>query len=304
MRALLHDPDNADPVLGETADVTPADSEVLIAVETIGLNRLDVAYRHERMSAGQVPGVDAAGRVVTAARDGSGPPAGARVVSFASGGAWAERRAVATGDVAVVPDSVDLGAAVALPGAGVTALQVVRDMGALDGARLLVTGASGGVGRFAVQLASLAGAQVIAAVGRPERGAGLAELGATEVVTDLDGVAPVDRVLDTVGGDLLATAFSLLATDGRLWSVGRASGRPTVFDLEEERNTGRTNRWLTPFAVQLPFGPDLVELLDLVADGSLSPCIGWRGPWTDIGVAAEAMRRREVLGKAVLDVSG
>ena len=303
MRALLHDPDSPDPSLGETDDPRPGPDDTVIDVQVIGLNYLDVAYRHQRFSAGQVPGVDAAGRVAVAAADGSGPPVGARVVSFAGGGAWAERRAVASHDVAVVPPEVELGAAVALPGAGVTALQVIRAMGPLSGQRVLVTGSSGGVGRFAVQLAARAGAYVVAAVGRPERGAGLVELGASEVVTSLDGLGGVDRVLENVGGEQLATAFSLLRPGGRLWSVGQASGRATLLDLERERVAGGEDRWLTPFAVQPPFGPDLVHLLDLVADGSLSPCIGWRGSWEDIGVASQMLRERRLLGKAVLDLT-
>ncbi|WP_225987003.1 zinc-binding dehydrogenase [Streptomyces spectabilis] len=87
-----------------------------------------------------------------------------------------------TADLAVVPDAVDLGAAGALPVAGVSALQAVRRLGTIEGRRVLVTGASGGVGRFAVQLAALAGAHVIASTGSPERAAGLRELGAAETV--------------------------------------------------------------------------------------------------------------------------
>src|SRR5436189_210444 len=83
----------------------------------------------------------------------------------------------------------------ALPAAGVTALRAVRALGPLLGRRVLVTGASGGLGRFAVQLAARAGADVVALVGRPERGAGLVELGAREVVTGIGEVGPVQHVL-------------------------------------------------------------------------------------------------------------
>jgi NADPH:quinone reductase-like Zn-dependent oxidoreductase len=110
------------------------------------------------------------------------------VAGFSGSGAWAERQAVTTEDLSVVPDEVDLSAAAALPAAGVTALQAVRRLGALLGKRVLITGASGGVGRFAVQLASLSGAEVIAAVGATARGEGLLELGASQLVTALDQV--------------------------------------------------------------------------------------------------------------------
>ena len=115
-------------------------------------------------------------------------------------GRWPRDGRSRTADLGVVPDGVDLVVAAALPAAGVTALRVVRRLGSLLGRRVLVTGASGGVGRYAVQLAALAGAHVVAQVGSVERGAGLPELGAAEVVTDLAGVAPVDGVVDNVGG--------------------------------------------------------------------------------------------------------
>ena len=100
------------------------------------------------------------------------------MVTLGWSGAWAELRAVDTGELAVLPDGVEHGAAATLPVAGVTALRALRRTGPALGRRVLITGASGGVRRFAVQLAARAGAHVIAAVGRPERGAGLAELGA------------------------------------------------------------------------------------------------------------------------------
>ncbi|HET6259246.1 MAG TPA: hypothetical protein VFE39_11400 [Pseudonocardia sp.] len=73
----------------------------------------------------------------------------------------------------MVPDEVDLGAAAAVPVAGVTALRALRRLGFLTGRRVLITGASGGVGGYAVQLAASAGAHVIASVGSAARGEGL-----------------------------------------------------------------------------------------------------------------------------------
>ena len=91
---------------------------------------------------------------------------GARVVTFGWAAGWAELRAVDTGELAVLPDGVDHDAAAALPVAGVTALRALRRLGPVLGRRVLITGASGGVGRFAVQLAARAGAHVVAAAGR------------------------------------------------------------------------------------------------------------------------------------------
>jgi NADPH:quinone reductase-like Zn-dependent oxidoreductase len=221
------------------------------------------------------------------------------------GGAWAQRRTAPVADTAVVPDGVDLAAAAALPGAGVTALQAVRRLGPLLGRRVLVTGASGGVGRFAVQLAALAGADVVAAVGGAARGAGLAEIGAREVVTDLAEVGePVAGVIENVGGPLLGQAFGLLAEDGVVLSVGQASGRPTTVDFEAERRRGPRGRRIEAFVVGLGMGPDLEVLLDLVARGALDPQVSRREPWLRFAEVARDLRDRRIAGKAVLEIGG
>jgi NADPH:quinone reductase len=251
---------------------------------------------------GEVPGWDAAGVVVQAAADGSGPPVGSRVVGFGGAGGWAQRRAVPTENLAPLPDSVDFGPAAALPVAGVTALQALRRLGPVVGRRVLITGASGGVGRFAVQLAARAGAHVIATVGSEARGAGLKELGAAEVVVGLaDVTEPVFGVLDNVGGQLLADAFRLVDDGGSAQSIGMASNQPTTIDFEAERQFGVYKR-LEPFTVRTPFGPDLAYLVELLAAGEIDPQIGLQTSWKDVAEAAEALLDRRVAGKAVLDV--
>lgn len=133
-------------------------------------------------------------------------------MSFAAAGGWAELRAVDTVDVAVVPDTVDLAEAATLPVAAGTALRALWQAGPTAGRRVLVTGASGGVGSFAVQLAAIGGAHVIASVGSAEHRKASANLGAAEVVVGLERVtAPVDTVIDLVGGPQLVAAYELLA---------------------------------------------------------------------------------------------
>jgi NADPH:quinone reductase len=95
---------------------------------------------------------------------------------------------------------------------------------------VLITGASGGVARFAVQLAAHAGAHVIASVGSVARGQGLGERGADEVVVGLDELKqPIHVILDNVGGPQLVAAWRLLAPGGSLQSIGWTSGEPAVF---------------------------------------------------------------------------
>jgi NADPH:quinone reductase-like Zn-dependent oxidoreductase len=196
---------------------------------------------------------------------------------------------------------VDLADAAALPMAGMTALRTLRAAGPLLGRRVLITGASGGVGRYAVQLARRGGAYVIAAVGSPARGEGLADLGAHEVVVGLADVDPVDIVLETVGGDHLVAAWGLLRPGGNLQSIGWASGEPAVFPPNSMFSLGAP-RTLQSFGDAANVGPDLATLVALVAAKELSPEVGWRGPWDRLAEAAGDLFGRRVPGKIVVDV--
>ncbi|NRQ36384.1 zinc-binding dehydrogenase [Nonomuraea sp. NN258] len=315
MKALIFDPDLT---FGAVPDPVPAPHQALVEVAAVALNFGEIAYRSPdprpgdapgdpsrpapRPAARHVPGWDAAGVVVRAAADGSGPAAGARVVTFGWAGAWAELRAVDTADLAVVPDGVDLGLAAALPVAGGTAAQAVRRLGPIAGRRVLVTGASGGVGRFAVQLAARAGAHVIASVGAPERGAGLRELGAAEIVIGPAGLRErVFGVLDNVGGRQLAEAFLRLTDDGVVQAIGKASREPTTIDFEEARVRSLRGR-IENFNLETPLGADLAHLIGLLAAGELDVPVGLRAPWDDAAEAAASLLGRRVQGKVVLDL--
>jgi NADPH:quinone reductase len=303
MRAVVYDPQaRANLRFADVEQPVAAASEALIDVRATALNFGEVHFIDRMRKPGEVPGWDAAGVVVQAAADGSGPPVGSRVVGFNGAGGWAQRRVVPTENLALLPDSVDFGPAAALPVAGVTALQALRRLGPVVGRRVLVTGASGGVGRFAVQLAARAGAHVIAAVGSAARGEGLTELGAARVAVGLaDVTEPVFGVLDNVGGQLLADAFRLVDDGGSAQSIGMASNQPTTIDFEAERQFGVHKR-LEPFTVRTPFAPDLAYLVELLAEGEIDPQIGLRTSWDDVSEAAEALVDRRVPGKAVLDV--
>ncbi|MEO8184664.1 MAG: zinc-binding dehydrogenase [Deltaproteobacteria bacterium] len=303
MRALVYQPHHPGQLaFVEVPEPVPTSSQALVQVHAVSLNFGEVAFLSEMRRPGEVPGWDAAGVVLRAAADGSGPKAGARIVGFGRGGAWAERRAIDVSELAVVPDGVDLGAASALPVAGVTALRALRALGPIVGRRVLVTGASGGVGRFAVQLARRAGATVIASVGSERRDEGLRALGADEIVLGVEGLGlPVFGVLDNVGGPLLAQAFALIERGGSLQSIGMASREPSTIDFESERRRAG-QRKIEVFAVGDRFGGDIAYLLGLLELGKLDPSIGWRSGWDRIEPAADALLARQVAGKAVLDV--
>jgi NADPH:quinone reductase len=304
VRAIVYDPAAPHGLrLDLAAEPEPGEHEALVEVHAIALNFGEVAFLADHHKASEVVGWEAAGVVLEPASDGAGPRAGSRVTGFGPGGGWAERRAVRADYLAIVPDSIELAAAAAIPVAGVTALRAVRALGPVVGRRVLVTGASGGVGRMAVQLAARAGAYVIASVGSPERGHGLAELGAAEVVVGLRHLAPVYGVLENVGGDLLSEAYTLIEPDGWVQSIGVASLKPTTIDFEQARvrGGGRIEAF-NVFSHGGAFGQDMAALLRWVASGELDPQVGWRGSWTQITQAVDELRGRKVRGKVVLDV--
>lgn len=302
VRALVVDPSAPAAVrLAEVADPVPGPGQVLVDVSHASLNYGDLNdARSGRVPVGAVLGSDATGVVVRAAADGTGPAEGTRVVALTSG-AFAERVAIDVGALAGIPDGLDPARAVALPVAGVAALRSLRAAGLGPGKRVLITGASGGVGRFAVQLAARAGAHVIASVGSPARGRGLAEAGADEVLTGLEGLdRPVDVVIDSVGGPQLVAAWNLLAPGGSVQSVGWTSGEPAVFPPYATVGPAKS---LTSFVIEGDAGADLAELAGLAARGALAVEVGWQGSWERFAEAAEALRGRRVPGKAVLRVT-
>lgn len=302
VRALVVDPAAPAAVrLGEVADPVPGPGQVLVDVSHASLNYGDLNdARSGRVPAGAVLGSDAAGVVVRAAADGTGPVAGTRVVALTTG-AFAERVAIDVGAPAEVPKGLDPAKAVALPVAGVAALRSLRAAGLGPDKTVLVTGASGGAGGFAVQLAARAGAHVIASVGSAARAEGLAEAGADEVLIGLEGLRrPVDVVIDSVGGSQLVAAWQLLAAGGSEQSVGWTSGEPAVFPPCATVGPAKS---LTSFAIEGEAGTDLAVLTELAAEGSLAVEIGWQGSWDRFDEAAEALRGRRISGKAVLEVA-
>lgn len=300
MRALVVDPDAPGSLrLATAAEPQPAPDQLVLGVRHISLNRGEIAFAGQR-PAGTVHGYDAAGVVVRAAADGTGPAVGARVAAFGAG-AWAQRMAVDTTAVAEVPAQVDLADAAALPMAGISALRTLRSRSIL-GRRVLITGAAGGVGRYAVQLAALGGAHVIASVGSAARSDGLTTLGAHEVVVGLEGIEqPVDLILDTVGGPQLAAAWALLAPGGDLQNIGWASDEPAVFAPHSLFSIG-PSKTISSFGDVHQVGPDLATLLGFAAAGRLSPEVDWRGSWERVAEAAQALLDRRIAGKAVLDI--
>ena len=288
MQAIRVDPAAPSGVaLGEAPDPAPRPDEALVEVElfTVVARNFDHAAT---LPVGSVSGFDAVGTIVRAADDGSGPPAGTRVATLAVGNAWAALRAVPTSELAVVPKDVDPGQASALMVPGLSALRAIRRLGTLLGRRLLVTGAAGAVGHFAIQLGKLAGADVIASVRDHGSENRLRNLGATAVVTSLrDVAAPVHGVIDNVGGPQLAEAFNLLQDGGIIQAIGSSSGQPTTFTPYQFVGPRRR---IEGFWAGDRVGSDLAELLGLATGGRLALLDGELADWSDIDAIARRLR--------------
>lgn len=308
MRALVTTGDSSHPLdLADVAEPEPRAHEAVVAVHATSLNRGEVKAALAA-PAGSRLGWDVAGVVATAAADGSGPSPGTRVVGLLRRAGWAERVAVPASRLATLPEGVDFVSAATLPVAGVTALRALDLGGLLLGKRVLVTGAAGGVGRFAVQLAAAGGAKVTCVVGRPERGEGLESLGAAGIVVGMASApGPYDLVLESVGGASLAHALSVVAPAGTVVSYGRSAGEAATVDpewfithnaahlvgllvFEEVERLGSTAR-------------DLSTLADLVAAGKLDPQVSIVAPWDEPDEPVRALLARQVPGKAVLRVA-
>jgi len=304
--ALVNTPNGPDPIeLRDIAEPAPAPNEALVEIRAFSLNRGELSS-FARNKEGWVPGQDVAGIVMRQAANGSGPPVGSRVVALMDEFGWAERGAVPAHRMAVLPDNVSFSQAATLPVAGLTALRTLRHGGALIGRRVLITGAAGGVGTLAVQIAARSGAHVTAVVGRPDRGAGLRDLGAAEVVHGIENVqGRFALILESGGGTSLAKAIELVEPRGTVVVYGNSSTEPTTLSFANFRGAPNSRVQSFSYFTSEPeerFAPDLALLVSLVVEGSLKPQIGVEQSWRDLLSVGELLRSRQVGGKAVLIV--
>jgi NADPH2:quinone reductase len=302
----------------ELPDPEPGPGEVLIEVA-----HADTIFLETQLRAGwgqdyfpvrppYVPGGGVAG-VVRALGAGVGEEwRGRRVAAFVTG-SYAGLAVASVDALRVVPDDLDLLTAAALVHDGVTASGVVERVGLRAGDRVLILGASGGMGTLLVQLARAHGAHVVAPVRGEAKRALVRELGAHETVDltadgwperareALGGAA--DVVLDGVGGTLGATAFALIADGGRFSAHGAPTGGFAPLDAEEAERRG-----IALFGIQhYQYAPADIRRLTSAAfaeaaAGRLRPVIGEVFPLSDAAGAHAAIEGRELVGKVVLKV--
>jgi NADPH:quinone reductase-like Zn-dependent oxidoreductase len=306
MLALVAAADPPHAMLSEVPDPQPLPFEALVEVKAVSLNRGEVR-RLATMEPGDVTGWDVAGVVRQAAADGSGPPVGARVVGLKHpGGSWAQLVAVPTELLAELPDGVSFEQAACLPVAGLTGLLALQVCGFVLGRRVAITGASGGVGRMALQLARDGGAHVTAIARRTE---GLAELGAEEVLPSLepDG-EPFDAILDAVGGAVLGAAIQRVGPNGTVVSYGSTVPEPTTYPTRalfgQSPGAKVYGLFVFPEVRKEPGSGsrNLARLAERVAAGRLDVQVALTMSWRDAPQAIQRLLDGEVRGKAVLTV--
>jgi NADPH:quinone reductase len=313
IRAVVVDPSSdARLTIRDVALPPAAPDDVTVRVTAISLNRGEVNRALSASESGARPGWDFAGVLEAQAADGSGPAVGTRVVGMLPTGAWAERVRAPSNAVAALPDGVTDGQAATLPVAGLTALHALRQGGLLLGRKVLVDGATGGVGHLAVQLAATSGAIVYGHVRRPKQKAMIAEWCGDRVIVaaDLRAAAssgPYHLVLDSIGGSALAAAMTMLQPNGTCVHFGVSESPTTTIESGAFFRQGGVKLYGLILFHELrqvePAGPGLAVLAQEVALRRLRPHIEIEAPWTDIAGVARRLIAREFAGKAVLHVS-
>jgi NADPH:quinone reductase len=303
MLAVVNSPNGPTPVeLGEVAEPRPARNEAVVEVRAFSLNRGELRLFLARPE-GWRPGQDISGVVIEPAADGSGPKAGTRVVALTDNAGWAQRAAVPLHRMATLPENVRFEEAAALPVAGLTALRTLRHGAPLLGKRVLITGAAGGVGHLATQLAARSGARVTAVVGNPDRGRHLR--GADQIVESIDKAqGQFGLILESAGGASLAAAIGRIEAKGTIVVYGNSSGEPTPLsfrDLAEHPNARIQSFSYFTSEAEERFAPDLALLVSLVADRSLEPHLVEQS-WHDLATIGPQLRDRQIAGKAVFRI--
>ncbi|MFJ9565139.1 zinc-binding dehydrogenase [Streptomyces fuscichromogenes] len=307
MRALTTTKDGS-VELSEVPEPHRAASELLVRVTASTVTRGDLHTIRFAPPGGGV-GLDVVGVVAKEAADGSGPAAGTRVMGYTSTRAagWAEFAALDSSEVVAIPDTLSDDVAAALPNSGLAALAGLDAGGFLLGSRVLVTGATGGVGRLAVQLAHLAGAEVTGLVGSPERREQLRSFDWLTTVTADAAEGPFDLIVDLVGGEVLSRALSLVAQNGVVASLAQTTGETAsvpFFWFASHRGARLVSVYNTDGLREAGRGVRRLELLARLADaGRLDPQVTGTAPWEKAAGLLAALGRRELDGRTVLRVS-
>jgi NADPH:quinone reductase-like Zn-dependent oxidoreductase len=223
----------------EHPDPKPGPGEVLVSVRAAGINAADLLQRRGLYPApagapADIPGMEFAGEVVGLGSGTSRYSLGDRVMALTGGGGQAELVVVPESTVLPVPEETRWEEAGGFPEVFSTAHDALFTQARLRrDERVLISGAAGGVGTAAVQLAHRAGAHVVASVRSTARHADVTGLGADEAIEpdDVPGHGPYDVSLELVGAPGVAAVLPVLATGGRVVVIGVGAGAKLELNL-------------------------------------------------------------------------
>lgn len=317
--AVLREPGGREALRVEEVPIPePGPGEVLVAVAAFGLNNAEVLQCRGAMPAppGGIPGLEFTG---TVARVGAGVERwrpGDRVAALARAGSYAEYAAVPAGACMEIPDELGLLPAAALPEAAATAWWNLVHRGRLRTRdRVVVHGATGGVGSLAVQLARALGAHVIGTARGAAKTRMCTELGCHEIVdygsadvfAALRDMAPdgVDVILDNQGAPTVAANIAALAPLGRLVVVGVAGGTDARLDLGALMGGGveisSSSLGKLTDEVRNAICRDVErEVMPMVAAGSVRPVVDRSFTFDEIAAAHRRFVDPDRMGKVVV----
>ena len=281
----------------------PAEDEVLVQVKATSVNPIDYKIRSGQYAeAEQLPitlGRDVSGTIARCGTQARDCEEGTDVFALLppGRGGYAEYVSVKASQLVPKPSRLDHVHAAAVPLAALTAWQGLYDHGQLKpGQRVLIHGAAGGVGHFAVQLAKIAGAEVFATATRSDAGF-LRELGADHVIDFRserfeDNVSDVDLVFDLVGGETQDRSWAVLQQGGTLVS--------TLNQPSEEKARQRGARGISYLTQTNP--EELARIARLIDEGKLRPWVEQAYPLEEVASAQDQLEHKHVRGKTVIRV--
>jgi putative PIG3 family NAD(P)H quinone oxidoreductase len=307
--------------LQQVPDPVPGDGEVLVRIDTAGVNPADAMQREgfypPPPGAPPYPGLECSGRIVALGGDVPGWQLGDEVCALLGGGGYAELVAVPHGQLLPVPDGVSVSDAAALPEAACTVNSTVCHMAHLaPGETILIHGGAGGIGTMAIQLAKAKGAVVACTAGTPAKMERCRELGAdlaisyhdedfVEAVRGLTSGRGADVILDIMGAPYLSRNMDALATDGRLMVIsirGGPRGEADLGLLMRKRATilGATLRARPASEKAAIVAAVREEVWPLIFAGTVVPVIDRTLPMADAAGAHRLLAEGAHVGKILL----
>ena len=322
MRAVIASEPGGPEVLTvvEREDPTPGPGQVLVRVAATAINRADTLQRQgfypPPRGASDVLGLECSGTVAALGEGVTEWAIGDEVCALLSGGGYAELVTVPVGQLMPVPAGVDLVTAGSLPEVACTVWSNVFMIAGLQaGENFLVHGGAGGIGTFAIQLASAMSAKVFTTAGTPEKLAICADLGAdvtinyrdedfVEVLTEAGGAGVI---LDNMGAKYLSRNVEALATEGRLVVIGMQGGTKGELDLsrlmQKRGAVISTSLRARPRDEKSVIAASVAEhVWPLVADGRVRSIVHTTLPLEQAGEAHRLMEESGHIGKIVLTV--